>query len=52
MMKKRLFGITLKVDFQPIWQLATIGNKIHPMTIPNAAMFCPKSKDAGIRAIQ
>ena len=34
MMKKRLFGITLKVDFQPIWQLATIGNKIHPLNIP------------------
>ena len=32
--EKRLFGITLKVDFQPIWQLATIGNKIHPLNIP------------------
>ena len=33
MMKKRLFGITLKVDFQPIWQLVVIGENFLLMSI-------------------
>ena len=32
--EKRLSGITLKVDFQPTCQLATIGDNIHPLNIP------------------